>query len=192
MARISQIAASIFGLLLLPQHAAKAETIYLKDGSNFAGSVVHFYENTLHLVLASGDTLIINKNELLKIEFAPGQTSGNTATPSKKVDMESTDNPKEVVEAWIKALKQGDQLAMSRFFISSAQAPMLEKLNAIPAAQQKQIQRDAKKTKFVIGALLIDGDQARLKLTRTFKQQSQEEELILRREAGLWKLVPND
>lgn len=184
--------------------SAMAETIYLKDGTFFEGNVIHYYENTLHVVLASGDSLILNRSELDKISFSgavpaadakPTEKSATTTVAAKgKNDSAKKSvfaSPKQTFEVWKRALTKGDFEAMAGCFIESAQPLMLQKLREIPDEQRSQMVNDANKTDYKLSRPKIDGDRATMNVTRLLNKNSQVEELNFVRENGDWKLVPN-
>ena len=82
---------------------------------------------------------------------------------------------------------------MSQCFIASAQELMLQKLREIPQAQREQTTKNAKKSKFQIDKLTIDGDQAVMTFSRHLGGgEPQKEVLHFVREAGGWKMTPNE
>lgn len=193
----TQIVGQSFGWIisgLLYVTVASAETIYLKDGSSFQGSIVHFFESSLQVILASGDSLTLKKSDLDKIVFT---TDGAAVAPTKVTPNPPSGDgnfatPKKTVEFWIRALKKNDIEMMASCFIESARAPMIQKLKEIPTEQQKKIVRDAKKTDFEIDKININGERATLTLRRILNNWSSDEELSLARESGSWKLLPNE
>jgi hypothetical protein len=196
---------SYFSFFLCCCNLAEAETITLKDGSTFEGAVTHFYDSTLHVSLPSGDTLILTRAELVRIDFQEqGQTSSNTTTSKTSRSEQASPTaartptaetpyatPKKTVEAWVTALKRGDWEAMADCFVAATRAQMLEKLRDIPEEQRDQMVRDAAKTDFRLSRPRVDGEKATLKLIRRVGKTSTDEELRLQREAGDWRLIPN-
>ena len=175
----------------------------LKDGTELSGTLVHYYDQTFTLVLDSGDTLKLGPEDLAKLVFdqdvvvtkknSESKTSTKIRSKSirEKSDQGPFSTPENTFYRWKKSLLKGDINGMADCFIMSATTLMRNKLQEMSKKERRKMRRDAKKTKFLVGIVDIEGDRATLPITRVYKGNRQLETLKFLQENGDWKLIPN-
>ena len=146
-------------------------------------------------MLISGDTVVLEKDKVAKIVWDDAVAAKQPASASFLQNNATGDGPyatpEDTFRRWHKALRKGDIEAMANCFVTGSQALMLQKLEGLSKNERRQMKKDAKKTKFVLLPPEFNGEQATLRVERTFKDDMRVEVLNFALENNLWKLVPN-
>ncbi len=112
------------------------------------------------------------------------------AAANKSVFVGKFSSPQETFETWKYAAQNLDISLLVSTYASSARSSMEDEFKNAAPQEMKQMQDEAKKTKFSIEKVVYEGDRAFLRVKREYKSRWEDEVLTMVREGQEWKILP--
>ena len=173
-----------FGLVANP---CFADVFQLKTGEQLTGTLKEFKDGR-YVVDVGGMEKILSKDDVVSISTSPAAPQAEvipTMVDGKKEGKYST--PEKTFMLWKDAAIKGDvNLMASCYLMSEKQKKALKK---IPKDKRKEMSEVTKKTEFVLGQTIYQGNRATLETTWSLGLQSDTKVLQFTLDGKDWKIV---
>ena len=174
----------LFGLVA---NAAFADTFLLKTGETVTGYLREFKDGK-YVIDVGGQDKIIAKDDVVSTQSGSMPAQPDVIPPMIDERKESKfGTPEKTFLRWKEAAIKGDNDVMANCYLT----PEKQKnaLKKIPRNKRKEMSEVTKKTEFVLGQTIYQGNRATLEVTWTIGLQSDSKVLQFMLDGKDWKIV---
>ncbi len=175
--KIALFAFAAFAAILARPICARAEVFQLLDSTQVSGKLLHYYDGTFHVELATGQKIELPLGKVKSVTFKLPPARPEFSTPEKTFNR------------YKDALVKSDMPRVVDCYALMYQGMMGAQLTSASPDEMKKMQKEVEGTKFEIKGSKITGAQAVLKVQRTRGDDVETSDVRLVLENGEWKMT---